>query len=124
MSWPSQLHAQDEERRCNMAKTSVLTEASEVLAGCDTSKRIYHNSSQNPQSSALPIRIIFPSSLDACQRPLRLIVLHPEFQITVPEMDAGFRDWLPGSGCETSVFMFERKWGRQEPSLPLAGSQI
>lgn len=124
MSRPPQLHAQDEERHCNTAKISVLTEASEVLAGCDASERVYHNSSQNPQSSALPIRMIFPSSLDACQRPLRLTVLHPEFQIAVPEMDAGFRDWSPGSGCETSVFMFERKWGRQEPSLLLAGCQI
>ena len=124
MSRPPQLNTQDEERHCNTTKIGVLTEASEVLADCDTSKRIYHNSFQNPRSSALPIRIIFPSSLDACQRPLRLIVLHPEFQIAVTEMDAGFRDWLPGPGCEISVFTLERKWGREEPSLPLAGSRI
>lgn len=52
-------------------------------------------------------------------------MLHPEFQISVPEMDVGFRDWLPGSGCETSVFMFERKWGESPPSLWQAlGSEV
>lgn len=117
MSWPRQLHAQDEERRCSTAKIRGF-------GRLRPSKHTYCNSFPKPQSSALPIRIIFPSSLDACQRPLRLIVLHPEFQISVPEMDVGFRDWLPGSGCETSVFMFERKWGREDPSLPLAGSRI
>ena len=106
MSRPPQLHAQDEQRHSSTAKISVGDRGPRGFGRLRPSKRIYCNSYQNPQSSALPIRIIFPSSLGACERPLRLIVLHPEFQITVPEMDAGFRDWLPGSGCETSVFMF------------------
>lgn len=43
-----------------------------------------------------------------CQHSLELIVLHPVFQI-MPEIDVGFRFWLQGTGCETYIFIIERK---------------
>lgn len=55
-----------------------------------------------------------------CPYSLELIVLHPEFQITMPEIDAGFRFWRQGSGCETYIFIIERRVVEKRILPPLA----
>lgn len=48
-------------------------------------------------------------------------MLHPVFQITLPEIDVDFRFWLQGSGCEIYIFIFERKVVEGRIRLILAG---
>lgn len=47
----------------------------------------------------------FPPLLGVCQH--SVIMLHPVLQITMTEIDAGFRHWLKGWGCEIDIFI----WG-------------
>lgn len=101
-------------------------EASYVFDGHAASKSMYHNSLQNSSSPiSCPCLYLatssFPHLLDMCQHSLELIVLHPVFQITMPEIDAGFQFWQQGSGCETYIFIIERKVVEKRILPPLAG---
>lgn len=58
---------------------------------------MHHNSFQNSPhlQTILSLNLYLSTSssphlLDMCQHSLQLIVLHPVFQITMPEMDADF----------------------------------
>lgn len=49
----------------------------------------------------------FPPLLGVCQH--SVIMLHPVFQITMPEIVTGFTHWLKGWGCKIHIFLFEGK---------------
>ena len=95
-----------------------------VFDGHAAPRSMYHNSFQNSSSPiSCPDLYLstssFPHLLGMCQHSLELIVLHPVFQI-MPEIDVGFRFWLQGTGCETYIFIIERKVV-ERILLPLSG---